>query len=418
MARRGGAEAALIGCLLFLAACALPAIGLFSGRLGTSIFQSYGDRVLSGQVPYRDFSLEYPPGALPAFVAPSLGPARDYGTWFMAFQAVCGLACVALVGVSTRSRAAAAYCALAPLALGPLTLDRYDLWPTAFATAGVTALLAGRERLSFAALGVGTAAKLFPAVLVPLGLIHVGRRGALRALAWFAAVVVVVAGPFVALGAGGVRFAVSRQLGRGLQIETLPSSVLLVAHEAGSYAPTVVFGSGSWNLTGGVTGALVVLLRVLQLAGLVAVWVLYARGPRTRERFLVAAAGAVAVWIVFGTVLSPQYLVWLLPLVAMLQRRLEGLLFLAALGLTQAVYPDRYDALIQLHALPVGLLAARNAVLAALVVLLIADLQRHGVVQEVGGESERTEQRHRVAFDRGQGHGPDRVPGLEPGRGE
>jgi len=33
----------------------------------------YGHNVLSGQVPYRDFSLEYPPGSIPLFTLPALG---------------------------------------------------------------------------------------------------------------------------------------------------------------------------------------------------------------------------------------------------------------------------------------------------------------------------------------------------------
>src|SRR5213080_3691450 len=115
MRERPGAQAALLGCVLFVVACALPWIGLFRGHLGTSVFQSYGDAILDGHVPYRDFSLEYPPGALPAFVVPSLGPARDYDTWFMVFEAVCGLGTVWIVGVVSRSRLAAAYCGLAPL---------------------------------------------------------------------------------------------------------------------------------------------------------------------------------------------------------------------------------------------------------------------------------------------------------------
>jgi hypothetical protein len=415
MARRHGVEAALLGCLLFAAACALPGIGLFRGHLGTSVFQNYGDRVLSGGVPYRDFSLEYPPGALPAFVLPSFGPARDYDTWFMGFQAACGLACVALVGLWTRSRAAAAYCALAPLALGPLTLHRYDLWAAVLATAGTVALVAGRGRLGIAALGAGAAAKIFPVALLPLALIHVGRRHAVRALAWFTATLLVVVGPFLVLGAGGVRFSIDRQLGRALQIETLGSSALLFLHEAGSHAPRVVFGRGSWNLSGGLPSALAALSTVLQLAALVAVWALYARGPRTPERFLTASAAAVAAWIVFGKVLSPQFLVWLVPLVALLRARGFALLLLAALGLTQAIYPGRYDELVSLQSLPVALLAARNALLLALALFLALDLQRQHVPEQVGADGESPKTREPAVLDGRERDGPDRVPGLEPG---
>ena len=38
----------------------------------TAELRRYGDAVLAGQVPYRDFRLEYPPGAIPFFTVPSL----------------------------------------------------------------------------------------------------------------------------------------------------------------------------------------------------------------------------------------------------------------------------------------------------------------------------------------------------------
>jgi hypothetical protein len=373
--------------------------------------------VLSGKLPYRDFSLEYPPGALPAFVIPSLGPAADYDSWFMAFEAACGLACVALVGAASRSRSAAAYCALAPLALGSLALHRYDLWATALATAGVVALLARQAGTGFAALGAATAAKIFPVALVPLGLVH-DRRAAGRGLATFAATLLVVAGPFVALAAGGVRFSITRQLGRALQLETLGSSALLALHVVGAYTPHVVFGSGSWNLHGHLADVLGGVQTALQLAAVTVVWILYARGPRTGQRFLLAAATVVSAWISFGKVLSPQFLLWLIPLVALLRKPAPALLLLAALGLTQAVYPSRYDELVALDTLPIVLLAVRNAILLALTGVLVLQLQRQNVLQEVGREGKGAEAGKPVLLDRRQGDGPHGVPGMQPRGGE
>src|SRR5262245_15676174 len=60
------------------------------------LYQSFGDRMTDGQVPYRDFRVEYPPGSLPAFLLPSLvasdgapvyepelnDPAREYARSF------------------------------------------------------------------------------------------------------------------------------------------------------------------------------------------------------------------------------------------------------------------------------------------------------------------------------------------------
>src|SRR4029450_2581681 len=33
----------------------------------TPVYEEYGEAMAAGQVPYRDFELEYPPGALPVF---------------------------------------------------------------------------------------------------------------------------------------------------------------------------------------------------------------------------------------------------------------------------------------------------------------------------------------------------------------
>ena len=44
----------------------------------TPVYQHYGEAVLDGRVPYRDFDLEYPPAALPVFVLPALARADDY----------------------------------------------------------------------------------------------------------------------------------------------------------------------------------------------------------------------------------------------------------------------------------------------------------------------------------------------------
>jgi len=402
-------------------ACALPRIGLWRGVLGTSVFQSYGDRFLSGHVPYRDFSLEYPPGALPAFVVPSLGRARAYDAWFMGFELACGLACVWLVAVGLarigapdlRLYGGVAFTALAPLALGPLTLHRYDLWAAALCTSGVVALLTGRERLGFGVLGAGAAAKIFPLVLVPLAYLYVRRRSGPRAarasLVAFAAVVIVGVGPFLAAAPGGVRFSLARQTGRALQLETLGSSVLLAVRAA----PHPTFGSGSWNLEGGVPDSLAALQTVAQLAAVALVWVAFARSRRGPEELLLASAAAVAAWIVMGKVLSPQFLLWLVPLVALVLRRRTLAVAAAlavALGLTHAVYPGRYDALVSLEPLPITLLAVRNAILVAIAVVLY----RQSVAQEVRAESERDGLREAVLLDGHEREGPDRVPGLEP----
>ena len=117
--------------------------------------------------------------------------------------------------------------------------------------------------------------------------------------------------------------------------------------------------------------------------------------------------------------MSPQYLLWLLPLVALVVGRRPAKLavpgvLVAALGLTQAVYPGRYDELVGLASFPIWLLVARNVLLVVLTVALVIRLQRESVPQEVRGERERGQPGERVLLDGGERHRPDGVPRLEP----
>jgi len=101
---------------------------------------------------------------------------------------VFGVACAMLVAfVLTRLGASArrlwlavGLTALAPLALGPVLLSRFDLWPAALTVAALAALVYERPRLALGLLGLAVAAKLYPLVLVPLALAYVARRDGRR----------------------------------------------------------------------------------------------------------------------------------------------------------------------------------------------------------------------------------------------
>jgi hypothetical protein len=343
--------------------------------------------VLAGQVPYRDFSLEYPPGALPAFVLPSLGPAADYRAGFEALMLACGAGVVVLVGrtlfrlgASTlRLYLGTALPAVATGLLGSVVLTRFDYWPALLTVAAVAGVVAGRDSLGLAALGAGIATKLYPAVLLPVLLVEVwrrrGRRAALRALAASGLVVGALFVPFALLSPHGFAHSFGEQAGRPLQIESAGSALLLVAHELGAYDPVVVSSYGSQNLTGAAAGTLTTLSVALQIVAVVGCWVLFASGQGARRDPLAACALAVAAFVAFGKVLSPQYLIWLVPLVALVPGRagaVAGLLFFGCCALTQLWFPTRYWDLVGLEGAPIAMLAARDALLVVLAGVLWA----------------------------------------------
>ncbi len=325
-------------------------------------YRSYGQQLQAGAVPYRDFHVEYPPGALPVFLLPSL-LGGSYASTFAWVMAACGVGLV-LVVAAVRPRAAF-YVALAPLLSGSLILSRFDLWPALLATAALVALLSERHPLGWGLLGAAVAAKLWPFVLVPVALVWSYRRGHLRASRWGAGVAAVAFVPFALLAPGGLWSSVSGQLSRPLQIESLGAAILTTFG-----TPSIVTSHGSQNVVG--HGAVAALLSIAQLLTLAALWTAFARGPATGDRLVRYAAACTCAFVAFDKVLSPQYLLWLIPLVPLVRGR-RGLLatglLTTALVLTQVWFPQRYfDYALQFRL--AGVVLARDLVLVALVAAL------------------------------------------------
>ncbi|MDX6467082.1 MAG: hypothetical protein QOI27_2122 [Gaiellaceae bacterium] len=325
-------------------------------------YDGWGNLLANHLVPYRDFRIEYPPGALPTFWAPPYlrklaGYHGTYYFWFRFEILVFGIAVTALMAIAlarlgaSRRRAYAALCAagIAPALLGPIALSRYDYWPTLLAVAAVAALVSDRLLLACALIGAGAVAKVFPLVLLPLALIELWRRGGLRAagrgVVAAAGVIAACVVPFVVIAPHGMWWALQRQFSRPLQVESLGAVFFAAAHEIANVHLHVVKSAGSDNLIGSGPDLAATLSGLATVVALLAVYWLYARGARTHEQLVVACAAAVTAYIAFSKVFSPQYLVWLFPLVPLVGGRRglrAGALMLVIVGMTQIWEPYRY----------------------------------------------------------------------------
>ena len=329
--------------------------------------------------------MEYPPGALAVFLPPRVF-GGNYIDAFKVLMALCGAATLVLVVLLlTRLGAsrvhvivATALLALSPLALGPISLNTYDGFPALLTVGALAALAWGWDVAAFGLLGFAFAAKVYPAVLVPAALVFVwrrrGRRRAVAACAAFAAVALAVVVPFLALAPHGLAESFRAQAGRALQLESLGGQTLVAADHTGAYSATVVHRTRhaiADELEGELPDALATVSSGLQALAVLLVTVLYARGRADARRLALAFAASVVGFVAFSRFLSPQYLVWVVPLVVLLFRPLVWALVVSALVLAQ-IWFFHYPGLRDLSDRN-WLVLVRDLALVAVFVLLLRD---------------------------------------------
>jgi Glycosyltransferase family 87 len=387
---RAAFAVAVAGVAILLGSSLPPPAHVLSRRDSGDIteYYRYASWTFDGLLPYRDFRLEYPPGALVPLLA--AGPA-DHGYYnrFRLLMLLLGAAAIVLLVVALSTAGAdAAELAAAVLVLGtlPLTLEpglvveRFDVWPAFLVLLAVAALLRGRRLLGLAALGVGAAAKLYPLALVPLALLarrEGARLGRDVAVAGGAALALVL--PFAVASPRGVAHVGSLLVRRPLHVESLGGSILLAAHRLGIYKPTIALSIGqSWDLSGTAARAFAVVGSLAEAAALIAVWFLFARGPRGPRELLLAVAAAVVGFVAFGKVLSPQYLVWVAASVPLVLGRVRPFALGAVVAadlLTFYIYDYGYNDLIAGGRMG-WMMLARNLILVALFGALLSELAR------------------------------------------
>ena len=357
-------------------------------------YQQHALAIRAGQVPYRDFAFEYPPAALPAELLPAYFP-WSYATSFAVLMGVCGAGCIVAAASALRTVGASAErtwavllaIGVSPLVLGALFDTRFDLWPALLAVGALAALLEERPLVCGALLGLGFAAKLWPAVLLPIAVVHLwrrrGRGDALRAVAAFVVAAAVCFLPFALLAPQGLRTSVTGQLNRPLQVESLGAAVLMAVQHIDTHSRplTTIDTHGAQALTGRGTVLAADLSSVLELVAVVGIWILFARRRNADgEATLVAAAAAVCALAAFDRVLSPQYLIWLVPFVFLVRGRsgiAAGCLLFLALGLTQTWFPRHYWSLAVGKDAPWSwYLLVRDLALVAIAAVLVFDLSR------------------------------------------
>ncbi|GBE58407.1 hypothetical protein BMS3Abin01_01343 [bacterium BMS3Abin01] len=361
----------------------------------TPVYYEYAGRIAAGMMPYRDFSSEYPPVAMLLFSLPRLFSGSSYRLfvfWFEVEMLVFSLGIIALLTLlagrlyrsNSRVALTLALYTLFVLSLGSIVQARFDIAVAFLILACITLFALGRQLPAWALLGLGIMTKIVPVLIGPLFLIAHWRRrqyGDLwrgPAVALLAAAVVSL--PFLLAAPAGLAGSFLYHVERPLQIESSWASPLLLAHNFSGYAVRIMNSYGSHNVFASLSDSFAFLSGPVTVLLLLAGYRLYWRrgfdgmGGWSRESLIRFAAIAMATFIVGGKVFSPQFMIWLLPLLPLLTSRKDpwpGAIYWVALVLTQWEFPYRYWELYLMRQGMVVEVAMRNLTLAVMVTLLV-----------------------------------------------
>jgi len=280
--------------------------------------------------PYRDFQVEYPPVTF-ALIRVLTGSNLYRSIALVAVsQFICDLGIAALLRWVWDRRTMVAYLVLGlPLICWPFVYARIDLFSALLAVGGLALVRKGRDVEGGGLLAVAVLAKIWPFAVAPVliverrvkGLAAFAIAGATLAIAWFALA-----------GSAGVRQVVSFRDATGWQVESVPG-ILWHLHDPSR----VKFESGAFR-----TGVMPTwgrpLLTALSLTFIVLAWWMAARrrndGADDHVVYALAPLVSVLALLIFAPILSPQYVVWMLPFAALVVARGDRLVAGLTAGIT------------------------------------------------------------------------------------
>jgi hypothetical protein len=352
-------------CCLAGLLCALPTLIWSVPFLTLGDVNEYNQYALAfwTQTPlFHQFPQEYPPLALIPF-AFTLTPFHSI-LYYWAFAFWMGVIfCLSYLwmALAVSHRKALIYALYLLVGAAATLLMRFDLLP-ALATLGAL-VMAERKHYSWAytLLAIGVLLKLYPAFLVPVvmaaqwrdvqpglvtpqepleresfGIVWQRSQPLLKGLSLFVALIAIGFGAPLALNFQQATSFFTYNLARPIQIESAPASLLWF----GTLFGFPIQGEGSFGSVN-LVGPLGAPLKMLSLAGLVGgsllvYWRIWNGNLNLGQAFL----ATIGVVMVFNKVLSPQYFIWVLPLVAYVLGL--DLFWLALCCLTTLIYPFLY----------------------------------------------------------------------------
>ncbi len=310
--------------------------------VGTFIFVQSDDimnyyrqvqQILSGHMPYSDMQFEYPPFAIVFFVIPGL-VSWDISSYRAAFAVLVYIALFFLIYYSYKI---ADKCSMERWKVNLLIIllvvvgsffivSKYDIFPATMIIISLWLYMEKKYTLAFIVMALACMTKVYPAIFLIAMLIPFSVRrewkGFFLGLFIFAAVCVIVELPFLINDPSTAFAYLSYHSDRGLQIEAVVSSFIMVPSLFIPSDISIINNYGSHNLTGVLPDSIAPYMNMIMAASLLifAFVMMYRinRSERAKENaFSIVGAMCLAmtlIFILFSKVYSAQYIIWIIPL--------------------------------------------------------------------------------------------------------
>jgi len=362
--------------------------GMFVYRNDVYLYFEYATNIFDGQMPYSDFVFEYPPFTIPFIAFPRLFTS-DLQTYCVIFS-IMALVCF-LVGTvfllkiaklfdSTNIRILV-FAALTLFMTNIFLFARNDIFPVVICIIGIYFYLQKKYDYAWITIAIGAMTKLFPIFFIPVFLIPLLIKkdycNAIRGILLPLVVAVIISLPFLISDISTAFDYLSYHTDRGIQIESVVSSIMLFANIFSPGLAHVSFSYASHNIEGSLPDAVEPFMIYLLVAAvlLFILWLFIAL-YRKRESMehedmkkIIIFAGiiSVMVFLTFNKVFSAQFVIWVLMLTAITQIGLFGMeqrnriliiaIIYAAISFFCGAF---YQEIVELNSTMVTLLFVRN----------------------------------------------------------
>ncbi len=336
---------------------------------------------------------EYPLLTLVPFSLPLLAPIQWYQVVFAICMAIIAGIIYILLKRYRSTSAAIAFAIYLILGSWATAEGRFDLIPAGLMLGAIILAVRSRWKWAFALLAMATLFKIYPAILIPPFLIAQQMQSREKWFSWsrwsalgvFLGICVVVFAVSLILNVANTLIPFNYFENRPIQVESFPATLLWLGRFFG-YPVQFTFLYQSLNYLSPLSDKVSLLSTLLLGVGLIYTFWLQWRG---KIDLPMSCLLTLLILIITSKVFSPQYLIWVAPLVAYVGKcNWKWLVSWGSVSiLTTIIFPFMYVAVDYIHDY-YAVILARDLLIVAIVCVLLINASRRTANREFALQSQ------------------------------